>query len=162
MNELKVVYRRTDELIPYENNPRINDRAVEAVAASIKEFGFKQPLVVDSGNVIVVGHTRLKAAALLGIDKVPCLIADDLTDEQIRAYRLADNKTAELAEWDMAKLEEELAKMDPDEMLLYGFGIDDAAFDTEVAEKKESEYEETDDKMVTCPSCGLTFSSIDG
>ena len=120
MNEMEVVYRRVDELIPYENNPRINDRAVEVVAASIKEFGFKQPLVVDSGNVIVVGHTRLKAAALLGIDKVPCLIADDLTDEQIRSYRLADNKTAELAEWQFGKLDEELSEISID-MIQFGF-----------------------------------------
>ena len=85
------------ELKPYENNPRINDAAVPAVAESIKQFGFKQPIVIDKNNVIVCGHTRYKAAIKLGLKTVPCVIADDLTDEQIKAYRLADNKVSELA-----------------------------------------------------------------
>ena len=80
------------ELIPYINNPRINDKAVPAVAESIRQFGFKQPLVVDKNNVIIVGHTRLKAAKLLGLKTVPCVRADDLTDDEARAYRLVDNK----------------------------------------------------------------------
>lgn len=97
-----------NDLIPYENNPRINDNAVDAVANSIKEFGFKVPIVVDKNNVIVAGHTRLKAAQKLGLEEVPVIVADDLTEEQIKAFRLADNKVSELADWDFAKLEEEL------------------------------------------------------
>ncbi len=83
----------------YENNPRNNDKAVDAVAASIKEYGFSQPIVVDSDSVIIVGHTRLKAAQKLGLERVPVVVASHLTPEQVRAYRIADNKTAEIAEW---------------------------------------------------------------
>lgn len=117
---MKIVYKSVTQITPYENNPRVNDKAVEAVAASIKEFGFKQPIVVDSQGVIVAGHTRYKAALSLGMDKVPVLVADDLTEEQVREYRLADNKTAEQAQWDWSKLEEELANIDTD-MSIYGF-----------------------------------------
>ncbi len=111
---------------PYENNPRNNERAVEYVANSIREFGFKQPIVIDSGGVIVAGHTRYLAAQSLGLEAVPCVVADDLTPEQVRAYRLADNKTAELAGWDASKLERELneiiAGMD---MAMFGFAADE-------------------------------------
>jgi len=117
---MKIKNLNLNSLIEYENNPRDNDAAVDAVAASIKEFGFKVPIVVDSNLVIVAGHTRLKAARKLGLVEVPCLIADDLTDEQIKAFRLADNKTAELATWDLSKLEEELFDIDMD-MLQFGF-----------------------------------------
>ena len=109
------------ELIPYENNPRNNLGAVDAVAESIRNFGFKVPIVIDSENVIVCGHTRLMAAKKLGLDKVPCIVADDLTEEQIKAFRLADNKTAELAEWDFSKLEAELAELADIDMSQFGF-----------------------------------------
>ena len=122
MNEMKLLSRRTDEIIPYENNPRHNDGAVEAVAASIREFGFKVPIVLDSNGVIVTGHTRLKAAKLLGMEEVPCIMADDLTDEQVKAFRLADNKVAELATWDMERLELELEDIELD-MEAFGFDI---------------------------------------
>jgi DNA modification methylase len=104
----------------YENNPRNNDEAIKAVANSIKEFGFKVPIVITSDNVIIAGHTRLKASVSLGLTEVPCIIADDLNEEQIKAFRLADNKTAELATWDLSKLEEELSELDMD-MLQFGF-----------------------------------------
>lgn len=152
---MKVIMRSVNDVIPYENNPRVNDKAVEAVAASIKEFGFKQPIVVDSQGVIVAGHTRYKAALSLGMDKVPVLVADDLTDEQVKAYRLADNKTAELAEWDFSALQEELDALDMDMEM---FGFSDAAFDDVVADKSESKYDDSEDKTVTCPNCGLTFT----
>ena len=97
------------DIRPYENNPRINDDAVDAVAASIREFGFRQPIVVDADGVIIVGHTRYKAAQKLGLEKVPVHVAKDLTPEQIKAYRIADNKTAELAEWNFELLPIELA-----------------------------------------------------
>lgn len=111
MKELQIVYKNISELNPYKNNPRFNDEAVEAVANSIKQFGFKVPIIIDSSNIIVAGHTRLKAAKQLGMDKVPCIVADDLTEEQIRAFRLVDNKVSELADWDYEKLEEELANI---------------------------------------------------
>lgn len=91
---------KMSDIRPYENNPRFNDDAVEAVANSIQEFGFKQPIVVDSEGVIIVGHTRYKAAQELGLETVPVLVADDLTEDQVKAYRLADNKVGELATWD--------------------------------------------------------------
>lgn len=97
-----------DSLIPYANNPRLNDNAVDAVAANIKEFGFKAPIVVDGENVIINGHTRLKAAHKLGLRQVPVIVADDLTPAQVKAFRLADNKTSEFAEWDSDKLDIEL------------------------------------------------------
>ena len=96
------------DITPYEKNPRKNDEAVKYVAESIKQFGFKVPIVIDKNNVIVCGHTRYKAAKKLKLKKVPCVMADDLTDEQIKAYRLADNKTGEFAEWDLDILNLEL------------------------------------------------------
>ncbi len=117
---MKIVMKHISLLQEYENNPRDNDSAVDAVAASINEFGFKVPIVITSDNIIIVGHTRLKASIKLGLSEVPCIIANDLTDEQIKAFRLADNKTAELATWDLSKLEEELFDIDMD-MLQFGF-----------------------------------------
>lgn len=123
MADLAIKYFSTDDLIPYENNPRHNDDSVDQVAASIKEFGWKVPIVIDSDNVIVCGHTRWKAAHRLGIKRVPCVVADDLTDEQIKGFRLADNKTAELSEWDFGRLEEELKGISMD-MSQFGFDVD--------------------------------------
>ena len=108
---MNIVDKNVDEIIPYENNPRKNDKAVPAVAKSIQEFGFKVPIVIDKNNIIVNGHTRLKAAKKLGLETVPCIVADDLTPEQIRAFRLADNKVGEIATWDDEKLEEELTEL---------------------------------------------------
>ena len=118
---MEIIERNIEELIPYENNPRNNDAAVEYVANSIKEFGFKNPIIIDKNNVIVAGHTRLKAAEKLGLVKVPTIMADDLTDEQIRAFRIADNKTAEISVWDFEKLREELDQVLDFEMEEFGF-----------------------------------------
>jgi DNA modification methylase len=117
---MQVVMKKISSLLEYDNNPRHNEEAIEAVANSICEFGFKVPIVISSDNVIIAGHTRLKASVSLGLEEVPCIIADDLNDEQIKAFRLADNKTAELATWDLSKLEEELSHIDMD-MLQFGF-----------------------------------------
>lgn len=122
MDKMKIVYKKLDELKPYENNPRFNDEAVPAVMASIQEFGFKVPIIIDKNNEIVCGHTRLKSAEKLGLDKVPCIVADDLSKEQIDAFRLADNKTSEAATWDMEKLQEELEHIVDIDMSLFGFG----------------------------------------
>ena len=121
------------KIIPYENNPRNNDEAVDKVANSIKEFGFKQPIVLDKDNVIVIGHTRLKASEQLGLEKVPCLYADDLTDDQIKALRLADNKTSEFATWDFEKLDLEIDNIELD-LEPFGFDLDLAFDDDEVVE----------------------------
>ena len=142
--KLKIEYLPIHEITPYENNPRINDNAVEYVMNSIKEFGFKVPIVVDSDGVIVAGHTRLKAAKKLGITEVPCIIADDLTPEQIKAYRIADNSTAEASLWDWDRLDIELAELNDFNMEDFGFEelqdtlslMDDAGYDVD---KKESD-----------------------
>ena len=118
-----IIMMKLEEIIPYENNPRINDEAVEMVSASIKEFGFKNPIIVDENNVIIAGHTRLKAATELGLEEAPVIVADDLTEDQVKAFRLVDNKTAEVAEWDFDKLREELNLIDMD-MDLFEFDID--------------------------------------
>ena len=111
------------DIRPYEKNPRKNNSAVAYVAESIKQFGFKVPIIIDKNNVIVAGHTRYKAAKKLGINTVPVIIADDLTDEQIKAFRLADNKVAEQAEWDIDLLNEELEEIFDIDMTDFGFEV---------------------------------------
>lgn len=141
---MKIIELKTDSLKEYENNPRHNEAAVDKVAASIKEFGFKVPIVIDKDNVIIAGHTRLKAAKSLGLDTVPCIIADDLTEEQVKAFRIADNKTSEFAEWDFAKLEEELAELQDVDFDMSAFGFDDliAVDPIEVVEDEVPEVDE--------------------
>lgn len=117
---MNIVMKKTSELIEYENNPRNNEAAIDAVAKSIEEFGFKVPIVITKENIIIAGHTRLKASLKLGLATVPCIVADDLTEGQIKAFRLADNKTAELASWDFTKLESELESIEMD-MSVFGF-----------------------------------------
>lgn len=124
-NTPKIVSKRLDEIMPYERNPRKNDEAVEKVADSIREFGFKVPIVIDKAGVIVTGHTRYKAAKLLGLEEVPTIIADDLSPYQIAAFRLADNKVSEYSEWDMSLLDEELSALNGKiDMGQFGFDID--------------------------------------
>ena len=120
---MQIVEKKVTELKAYEKNPRKNDNAVGPVAESIKEFGFKVQIIIDKDNVIVAGHTRLKAAKRLKLKTVPCIVADDLTPEQIKAFRLADNKVSEFAEWDMDFLTPELKEIDFD-MALFGFEKD--------------------------------------
>lgn len=159
-NEL--ISKPLSELIPYENNPRNNENAVEAVMNSIREFGFKVPIVIDKDNVIVAGHTRYEAAKRLGLGAAPCIVADDLTEEQVRAFRLADNKTAELAGWDFRMLEEELDRLELD-MSQFGFKIDDDIdidsffSDAEPTEKEEPVKDEP--KKIQCPHCGEWFEA---
>lgn len=120
-----------DDIKPYENNPRDNDDAVDSVANSIKEFGWQQPIVVDKDMVIIVGHTRYKAAKKLGMDKVPVVVASSLTPEQVKAYRLADNKVGELADWNLPKLNIELDDINDIDMSDFGF---DENFDDNIEE----------------------------
>lgn len=108
---MKITPTAISGIKPYPNNPRLNDEAVDAVAESIRQFGFRQPIVVDVENVIICGHTRYKAALKLGLEKVPVHVAKDLTPEQIKAYRIADNKTGELAEWNYDLLPIELGEL---------------------------------------------------
>lgn len=152
---MQVIQIEIENLIPYENNPRYNDDAVQYVAESIKNFGFKVPIIIDTDNVIVAGHTRLKAAEQLGMKKVPCIIADDLTEEQIKAFRLADNKVGEIADWDYELLQKELSEIEDINMQDLGFadveGLDFEQFFTDY------EPEEKPPKMVCCPHCGEMF-----
>ena len=126
------------DIKPYEKNPRKNDDAVPYVAESIKQFGFKVPIVIDKNNVIVAGHTRYKAAKKLGFKSVPCIIADDLTDEQIKAFRLADNKVSEKAEWDLDLLDSEIEGIFDIDMTDFGFELE-----SEELEAEEDEYQGT-------------------
>lgn len=136
---MTIVNKKLDELHPYANNPRINDRAVEPVAKSIEQYGFKVPMVITADGEIVCGHTRYKAARLLGLDEVPCVVADDLTPEQVKAFRLVDNKTAELAEWDNDLLKDELASIQIPE--LDGFDFDWGIKLEREESAQEDEYE---------------------
>ncbi len=134
MEELRITYESTDALTPYANNPRFNDAAVDAVASSIEKFGFKVPIIITAEKEIVAGHTRLKAAKQLGLEKVPCIIADDLTDAQIKAFRLADNKVGEFADWDIEMLEKELLDIkDIDiDLKMEDFGFSEPKIEQEV------------------------------
>lgn len=152
MKKHQIVYKRVDELELNSKNPRKNDNAVGTVAKSIEKYGFKNPLIIDPNNIVYCGNTRLKAARLLGIEEVPCIIADDLTKKQIREYALLDNKTNELADWDFELLEEELKELSLDE-----FGIDWNI--PEIEENKEPQEDDynVDEAIeeITEPRCKL-------
>ena len=121
MDKLKIEYVDINNIKPYKKNPRKNDEAIPYVMESIKQFGFKNPVILDKNNVIVAGHTRIESAKRLGITEIPCIYADDLTDEQIKAFRLADNKVAEIAEWDIDLLDTELDDILDIDMTDFGF-----------------------------------------
>lgn len=148
---MHIQYINVSDIKEYENNPRHNDGAVDAVAESIRQFGWKVPLVINIDNVIVAGHTRLKAAKKLGMVSVPCIVADDLTAEQVKAYRLADNKTGELADWDFLALESELselAEMNLDfDMSDFGFDISTGIDEAEVVEDEAPEPDEENEPI---------------
>lgn len=128
---MEIIEKRLDEIRPYERNPRRNDAAVQYVAESIRLFGWKQPIVIDKDGVIVAGHTRYKAAQSLGLEKAPCVIADDLTPEQVKAYRLADNKVSDFSVWDNKLLLEELEEIEKiSNDLFTGFDMSDLFDDT--------------------------------
>lgn len=153
---MNIVERPLDSVRPYENNPRRNAGAVDATAESIRLAGFKQPIVIDRDGVIVCGHTRHLAAKKLGLETVPCVLADDLTPEQVKAYRLIDNKTHELSEWDVPALEEELAAIT---------GIDMEAFGFDLSDLEPLDLDDSGDeggngggKTCTCPKCGFEFA----
>ena len=155
---IQIIDKNVKDLKFYDRNPRKNDQAVDAVAASIKEFGFKVPVIIDSYGVIVAGHTRCKAAKKLKMETVPCIVADDLTDEQIRSFRLADNKTSELSFWDLGALKLELGDIFNIDMAQFGFDLNMSDIDIsdvsdslgDVSLDKEFKYE--------CPKCGFKYN----
>ena len=138
---METITKKVSELIPYINNPRNNDDAIDAVASSIKNFGFKVPIIVDSNNEIINGHTRLKAAKKLGLETVPVIVADDLTPEQIKAFRLADNKVGEIATWDEDALAVELEE-------LKNLDFDMSEFEFEIDEPQTQEKDENTDSIL--------------
>ena len=149
---MEIVNKKIEELKPYENNPRFNDDAIEYVKNSIKEFGFKVPIVLDKNNVIVAGHTRYKASLELGLKEVPCIIADDLTDEQVKAFRLADNKVSEQASWNFDLLDEEIDNILELNMEDFGFlKTEDIDLDDFFEENNETKEEKKN--TITCPYC---------
>ena len=136
--EMQIVYKDINDLQMYENNPRKNSDAVQYVANSIQQFGFKVRIIIDKNNTIVCGHTRYKAARRLKMAKVPCIMADDLDEDQIRAFRLADNKVAEMATWDYDRLEQEFALIDPLVFDIADFGF----FPNYEADEEEEDEDE--------------------
>lgn len=146
LKNLEVIMMSPEELVPYKNNPRINDEAADAVAKSIQEFGFKYPILVDKNMVIISGHTRQKAAKKLGLKQVPVMIAKDLTEAQAQSLRLVDNKTGELAEWDIEKLTEEIQEaMKEFDMDAFGFDLD--ALTVDVNDLEEAELEDDPEEV---------------
>lgn len=155
MNNMNIVNKKITDIKPYEKNPRKNDEAVKYVAASIKEFGFKVPIVVDKDGIIVAGHTRWKAAKKLGLDEVPCIIADDLSDEQIKAFRLADNKVSEKAEWDFDLLDSELDDLFDFDMTSFGF--EDESEEDEPITVEEDDVPEVDEEAEPITKLGDVY-----
>lgn len=153
-----IVMLPVSEVRPYEKNPRKNAEAVKYVRASIEKFGFKQPIVIDSNRIIISGHTRLEAAKSLGMDEVPCIVADDLTEAQAKALRLADNKVAEFSEWDLDLLGGELgelAEISDIDMGDFGFDlsdIDNIGMDDEDNAEKGVNLSDTYQIIVECES----------
>lgn len=160
---MQVEMWKTSQVKPYDKNPRRNDGAVDAVAASIREFGFQQPIVVDRDGIIIAGHTRHKAARKLGLKEVPVVVADGLSPEKVKAYRLADNKVGELAGWDFSLLDRELAELDELDFDLseFGFDIGSEAEGTPVVGAREYSQEDFSDEKFAheCPRCGFKFNS---
>ena len=154
---MEIILKPISELRAYENNPRLNDRAVEPVANSIEEFGFKVPILLDKDNVIIAGHTRLKAAEKLGMTEVPCIMCDDLNPEQVRAFRLADNKVAEFADWDLEKLQIELGDIDMDMEEFGFFELPEIDIDDYLKDKQDKPVEDEEPERIQCPHCGEWF-----
>ena len=161
MEKLQITYKALTEIKEYRNNPRKNEEAIEPVMESIKNFGFVVPILIDQNNIILAGHTRKKAAEILKLKEVPCIYVEDLTQEQQKAFRLVDNKTAEFSQWDMEKLEQELSSIFNIDMETFHFpdfseeelGITDEDFlqESEISQSKK-------EKTVICPHCGKEFT----
>ena len=156
---MNIVYKKINEIRPYENNPRNNEDAIKYVAKSIEEYGFKVPIVIDKDGIIVTGHTRYEASKQLGLKEVPCIIADDLDEEQVKAFRLVDNKVAEQSRWDYKKLMEELKIVD-EEMMDF-FNIENIYFVTDEVKDEVKEEVEKEDVYYKCPNCDRNILESD-
>lgn len=155
---MNIVELELSKLKPYEKNPRRNDDAVDYVAKSIQEFGFKVPIIIDKDNVIVTGHTRYKAAQKLELKTVPCIKADDLTEEQIKAFRLADNKVSEFSAWDFDLLNEELEGILDLDMSELGFQSFEEVNLDDFFEESQSSPKEEKEEVIVCPYCNKEFT----
>lgn len=163
---LKVIYKNIEEIKEYENNPRQNEEAVEKVIESIKEYDFLIPILIDKDNVIIAGHTRKKAAERLNLERIPCIYAENLTAEQVKKFRLVDNKTSEFSYWDMEKLKIEMVEIFQaaemvDKNLIDVFEFPDFTLDNlEVADEDFIQPEhmvQKKQKTIVCPECGKTI-----
>lgn len=146
MPKLEITYRKIDEIKPYENNPRVNEGAVGKVAASIEEFGFKNPIIIDGNNTIIAGHTRYKAAISLELEKVPTIKVENLTKEQARAFRIADNRTTDSAFWDDELLNEIILELKTEmnyDLTDFGF---EAIEEEDIFEEEYDDAEEAEEK----------------
>ena len=151
---------KLSDIKPYENNPRDNDNAVEYVANSIKQFGFKVPIIIDKNNEIVAGHTRVKASEMLGLTEVPCIIADDLTPQQIGAFRLAENMTHTMSSWDVDALNYELENIFDFDMRDFGFDLNEIRDSIPNFSNSEINTENFNDEKFEheCPKCGFKYN----
>lgn len=150
-DEMNVVMFPIGDVIPYENNPRNNEKAVEAVANSIREYGFKKPILVDENHVILAGHTRRLAALMLGLKEVPCVVVSDLDEDKKKAFRLADNRVSEFSVWDNELLKAEMQKAVETDFSEFGFDIDDKA--------KADVQKDVGVRIHKCPKCGAEFTA---
>tara|TARA_R110000744_G_scaffold5660_1_gene20090 strand:+ start:753 stop:1256 length:504 start_codon:yes stop_codon:yes gene_type:complete len=164
---VNIIELEIDEIKPYKDNPRVNKDAITVVKNSLSKFGWQQPLVLDKNNEIVVGHTRYYAAIELGMKKIPCLIADDLNDEKIKAYRIMDNKSSEYASWNYGLLTKEMQDILESgglDLTFTGFSnneIDNMIDDINVELEDESSVARMDElNLITCPDCGHKFSEF--
>lgn len=163
---MNVVEKNPNDLIFYENNPRDNDGAVPIVKNSIERFGFRVPVMIDKDNVIICGHTRVKAALELGLESIPCTIEEDMSEEEVRAFRLVENKTHELSFWDRSLLDVELKGLEDDfEMEDFGFTMDEGVsiqevneFFAEVEGNQNKRETSNTSNMVECPNCKFVFT----
>ncbi len=158
--DMKVLYADPLDLIPYENNPRINDYAVKRVLESIKEYGFTNPILVDKDLVIIAGHTRREAAILAGLEKVPYIIEEGLTPEQVKAYRIADNKLAELSTWDEEALKEELFELKEIDYSLEVMGFTEMDLKDLFVEKEEPKAKKAKEEKTTLPMLRFGSNSV--
>lgn len=158
--DMKVLYADPLDLIPYENNPRINDYAVKKVLESIKEYGFTNPILVDKDLVIIAGHTRREAAILAGLEKVPYIIKDDLTPEQVKAYRIADNKLAELSAWDEEALKAELFELQELDYPLEVMGFTEMDLKDLFEEKEDPKTKKAKEEKTTLPMLRFGSNSV--
>lgn len=158
--DMKVLYVDPLDLIPYENNPRINDYAVKKVLESIKEYGFTNPILVDKDLVIIAGHTRREAAILAGLERVPYIIKDDLTPEQVKAYRIADNKLAELSTWDEEALKAELFELQELDYPLEVMGFTEMDLKDLFEEKEEPKAKKPKEEKTTLPMLRFGSNSV--